>query len=174
MFREFLLNEIKLRKPYLMPEDIAKFIIQAYTGPFHTTSQEHDIRILSKKFKTEFTTKRELNREKDVFSTLSDYSMRINIIPFILKYKSPMMLANLFTANFKYFDEKFFQDIPIEDICKELEDARLKNIDDICNIIQTFNDSGSAPSHSQIYKEHFSPAYVVILSSVIKEYISVL
>ncbi len=174
MFKEYLANEFKLRKPHLMPQDIAKFIIQAYTGPFHATIQEQDIRILSKKFKTEFTAKRDLNKDKDIFITLSDYSMRINIIPFIAKYKSPMMLANLFAANFKYFDEKFFLDIPLDDICDELESIGMENTGIICKIVEDFNNEGNVPSHSDIYKKFFHPAYIVVLSTVIKEYISVL
>lgn len=173
MFREFLLKELHARKPHIGAQDIAKFIIQAYTGPFHSAKQEHDIRLLSRKFKMEFTDKRESCMDKDIFLPLSDRSLRVNIIPFMLKYKSSMLLANIFSANFKYFDELFYRDLPIDEICAELDALNLKT-DKICELIETFNKTGETPSHSKIYNEHFSPAYAVVLSPVIKEYISVL
>lgn len=167
---EYLKQEIDLWGEYMESEDIAKFIIQAYTGPFHSLKEPPNVRHLAERLKKEFNDTHLLVKQREIFQQISQKCIRIHTVPFLRKYKSMSLLTSMFVESFSFLDETYLSKVHInsEDI------SGVPMIEKVTSIIDNFNNNGEMVSHSIKYKENVHPAYIVSVNEVIKKYMKVL
>lgn len=171
---DFLNDEIKLCADFIEEVDIAKFIIQAYTGPFHMLKEKPDLKYIGERIKNDFLANHTLIKNNEIFQQISERCSRVHITPFLRKYKSARFLAELFLQNYDFFSKDFLPPIPEEYINTTLAKIQNYNIDIIKNLLNQFNQSGFVPHHSQKYKENLHPSYLIFLNDVIKQNIKLL
>jgi hypothetical protein len=171
---QYLSQEIEICKDFIKEADIAKFIIQSFTGPFHKMRERPNVIQVAENIREEYRTKRELVKYKEVYQQISENCLKIHIIPFLRKYKSVNLLANLFTENFEYFSPDFIEPISPSKIDSILSGYSSFNKESVKSIINTFNLYGETPHHSESYRDNFHPSYMIVLNAVIKKYMRVL
>jgi len=171
---QYLSQEIELYREAIKEADIAKFIIQSFSGPFHQLREKPNIAVIAENIRNEYRTKHELNREKEIYQQLSEKSLRIHIMPFLRRYKSVNLLANLFTENFEYFSSDFLEPISPSIVASMLSGYTSFNSEAVVNIVNTYNLYGQSPHHSESYRDAYHPAYLIVLNDVIKKYMRVL
>ncbi|HAF08098.1 TPA: hypothetical protein DCG82_06810, partial [candidate division WOR-3] len=63
----YLNDEIALYKNFIEEVDIAKFIIQAHSGPFHILRERPDIKYIGERIKNEYLQNHQLVRSQEIF-----------------------------------------------------------------------------------------------------------
>lgn len=163
-------EEKKLWGEYMEIEDYAKFVIQSYTGPFHSLKTAPDIRTSAERFKKEFNDTHLFVKQREIFQQISERCLRIHIVPFMRKYKSMQLLSGMFVDTFSFISGDFLAPVPSDvSFLSSIPDAGA-----VGSIIEKFNSSGEMPSHSDKYKSGVHPAYFVSVNEVIKKYMKVL
>lgn len=171
---KYLIDEMNRHGEFLNETDIAKFIIQTYSGPFHLLKEAPDERVIKKRIIKNYKANAGKNTEKDIFQQIADNVLRLNLIPFIRKYRTADMCTGMFIKNFEHYDISYTEPIDIPDIRSLLASVGILETDSIINIVERYNNDGFVPSHSLEYKDNYHPAYIVVLNDVIKEYITLL
>ncbi|MCK4524102.1 hypothetical protein KAU15_04170 [candidate division WOR-3 bacterium] len=172
--KSYLIDELNEHGEFMNEEDIAKFIIQAYTGPFHRIKTKPNEKQIKKQLISEFKLTFKKTEQKEIYQQVSDNILRLHLVPFIRKYKSADICCGMFIKNFDHFAEAYASAIPVDDVGKMLSETGIMENEAIISIISRFNNSNFVPSHSDLYKEHYNPAYIIVLNDVIREYITVL
>lgn len=170
----YLNDEIALYKNFIEEVDIAKFIIQAHSGPFHILRERPDIKYIGERIKNEYLQNHQLVRSQEIFQQISEKCSRVHITPFLRKYKSAKLLAELFLQNFDFYSDEYILPIEEQKINILLSQLNGYNIEIIKNLLKKYNDEGFVPHHSEIYKKNVHPSYLIILNDVIKENITIL
>uniref|UniRef100_A0A7C3J5B4 Uncharacterized protein n=1 Tax=candidate division WOR-3 bacterium TaxID=2052148 RepID=A0A7C3J5B4_UNCW3 len=170
----YLNDEIALYKDFIEEVDIAKFIIQAYSGPFHILRERPDIKYIGERIKNEYLQNHQLVRTQEIFQQISDKCSRVHITPFLRKYKSAKLLAELFLQNFDFYSDEYILPIDDQKINLFLSQINGYNIEIIKNLLKKYNDEGFVPHHSETYKNNVHPSYLIILNDVIKGNITIL
>ena len=171
---QYLSQEIESYRDFIKEADIAKFIIQSFTGPFHNLREQPNIIKIAENIRDEYRAKHKLSKQREIYQQISENCLRIHIIPFLRKYKSVNLLANLFAENFEFFSPEFLEPISPSKIDSILSGYESFNNETVHSIINTYNLYGTNPDHSESYRDNCHPAYLVVLNSVIKKYMRVL
>ncbi|MDI6700227.1 MAG: hypothetical protein QME48_03240 [bacterium] len=170
----YLNDEIALYKNFIEEVDIAKFIIQAHSGPFHILRERPDIKYIGERIKNEYLQNHQFVRSQEIFQQISEKCSRVHITPFLRKYKSAKLLAELFLQNFDFYSDEYILPIEEQKINILLSQLNGYNIEIIKNLLKKYNDEGFVPHHSETYKNNVHPSYLIILNEVIKENITLL
>lgn len=169
---KFLIEEMNRHSEYLNEQDIAKFIIQAHSGPFHLMREAPNEHAVKKGIIREFKANKSECRERDIFQQISEHMLRLHIVPFIRKYRTADTCTGMFMKNFEHYDIVFNDNISLDETRHLLSSVGILETDTVMNMIDRYNNEGFVPSHSDEYKGNYHPAYIVILNDVIKEYIT--
>ncbi|HCP16423.1 TPA: hypothetical protein DIT23_02545, partial [candidate division WOR-3 bacterium] len=113
-------------------------------------------------------------RSQEIFQQISEKCSRVHITPFLRKYKSAKLLAELFLQNFDFYSDEYILPIEEQKINILLSQLNGYNIEIIKNLLKKYNDEGFVPHHSETYKNNVHPSYLIILNEVIKENITLL
>ena len=174
MFEKYIIDEISKAGPYLESEDISKFIIQSYTGPFHILREKPGKIETEKNIIEQYKANFKFSEEEEIYQQISDSIMRLHIVPFIKKYNSSKLLADIFLDNFKYIDRFTDMKIPEENVTDQLVNVGIIDTDSVLTLITKYNTSGKVPSHSSNYRNNLHPCYLVVFNDVIKDFIRLL
>ncbi|MEJ5307063.1 MAG: hypothetical protein WHT27_02025 [candidate division WOR-3 bacterium] len=170
----YLQDELNLYGEFVEEVDIAKFIIQANSGPFHILRERPDLKYIGEKIKNEFLSNHQMIRSNEIFQQISDKCTRVHITPFLRKYKSAKLLAELFLQNFDFYSDEYLLPIDENYINLVLSQIENYNTDIIKNLLIKYNKEGFVPHHSERYKNNVHPSYLVFLNEVIKQNITIL
>ncbi len=171
---KYLIDEINRHNEFIEDQDIAKFIIQAYTGPFHMSKDIPDETATKRTIVSEYKKAAKICREREIFQQISDNVLRLHIVPFVRKYRTADTCTGMFIKSFEHFKDNYMENIPENDVRNMLSSVGIMEIDKIISIISRYNTDRQVPHHSQAYRDHYFPAYIVILNDVIREYITLL
>ena len=170
----YLSQEIELYGDFIKETDIAKFIIQSFTGPFHKLRERPNVIKIGENIRDEYRSKHEFNKQKEIYQQISEKCLRVHIIPFLRKYKSVNLLSNLFVENFEFFSSDFLEPISPSQSDSILSGYSSFNTDAVKSIINTYNLYNESPHHSESYRDNLHPSYLIVLNDVIKKYMRVL
>ncbi|MDD3804514.1 MAG: hypothetical protein PHW02_09060 [bacterium] len=171
---QYLSFEIESSKDFIKEADIAKFIIQSFTGPFHLQKEKPLLSVISERIREEYRSKHEFNRQREIYQQISEKFLRIHIIPFLRKYRSVNLLSNLFMENYEFFLPEYLDPISPAKCDSILSGYQSFNGNAVISLVNTFNMYRDVPHHSESYRDNLHPAYVIVLNDVIKKYMRVL
>lgn len=171
-FERYLIEEIE-NINCLDDADIAKFIIQAMTGPYHAFTSKPERSTVRKRFVEEYNNNKHHNK-KDMYQQISSRFFRINIVPYVRKHREIDSLCDMFLMNFDISSNQYVRNIPVRQVQDMLIRINIIETELIIGHLNNYNNAGQMPHHSKLYKEHMHPAYTILSDEIIKKNITLI